>query len=259
MLCATRSGRQLSEVFVQLPSRKELPEYYELIRKPVDFKKIKVCCWRWLRDRREWWLVCSLSPLRSPNTSLWHHRHFVSHYSALYPRNRSGGCDHISHLFWSCWWHWSWALTVKLCTKLNRDNSAKHPHLEFGAPPQQLPQFKGCSLLCCTFIASSSSFSVFVYYIQVWTDMNLSCNLTGTLCISQRGSDGCDVWNPALDEGSASVWVMSVNQTVPPCRCFSLGRIECGTINTGAWETWRRMWCCFVTTPRPSTWRDPRS
>lgn len=37
------SGRQLSEVFIQLPSRKELPEYYELIRKPVDFKKIKVC------------------------------------------------------------------------------------------------------------------------------------------------------------------------------------------------------------------------
>ncbi|KAK5870739.1 hypothetical protein PBY51_003661 [Eleginops maclovinus] len=36
-----RAGRQLSEVFVQLPSRKELPEYYELIRKPVDFKKIK--------------------------------------------------------------------------------------------------------------------------------------------------------------------------------------------------------------------------
>uniref|UniRef100_A0A8C7NPD2 SWI/SNF related BAF chromatin remodeling complex subunit ATPase 2 n=1 Tax=Oncorhynchus mykiss TaxID=8022 RepID=A0A8C7NPD2_ONCMY len=36
-----QSNRQLSEVFVQLPSRKELPEYYELIRKPVDFKKIK--------------------------------------------------------------------------------------------------------------------------------------------------------------------------------------------------------------------------
>ncbi|GAB0209480.1 probable global transcription activator SNF2L2 [Grus japonensis] len=34
-------GRQLSEVFIQLPSRKELPEYYELIRKPVDFKKLK--------------------------------------------------------------------------------------------------------------------------------------------------------------------------------------------------------------------------
>ncbi|XP_060711240.1 SWI/SNF related, matrix associated, actin dependent regulator of chromatin, subfamily a, member 4a isoform X5 [Hemiscyllium ocellatum] len=35
------TGRQLSEVFIQLPSRKELPEYYELIRKPVDFRKIK--------------------------------------------------------------------------------------------------------------------------------------------------------------------------------------------------------------------------
>uniref|UniRef100_A0A8C1B7W5 SWI/SNF related BAF chromatin remodeling complex subunit ATPase 4a n=1 Tax=Cyprinus carpio carpio TaxID=630221 RepID=A0A8C1B7W5_CYPCA len=32
---------QLSNVFIQLPSRKELPEYYELIRKPVDFRKIK--------------------------------------------------------------------------------------------------------------------------------------------------------------------------------------------------------------------------
>uniref|UniRef100_A0A671RP94 Probable global transcription activator SNF2L2 n=1 Tax=Sinocyclocheilus anshuiensis TaxID=1608454 RepID=A0A671RP94_9TELE len=40
-LLQTDMGRQLSEVFVQLPSRKELPEYYELIRKPVDFKKIK--------------------------------------------------------------------------------------------------------------------------------------------------------------------------------------------------------------------------
>ncbi|KAL4647915.1 transcription activator BRG1-like [Arapaima gigas] len=35
------NGRQLSEVFIRLPSRKELPEYYELIRKPVDFRKIK--------------------------------------------------------------------------------------------------------------------------------------------------------------------------------------------------------------------------
>lgn len=40
------SGRQLSEVFIQLPSRKELPEYYELIRKPVDFRKIKVTALR---------------------------------------------------------------------------------------------------------------------------------------------------------------------------------------------------------------------
>ncbi|XP_010770046.1 transcription activator BRG1-like, partial [Notothenia coriiceps] len=40
-LCFRINGRQLSEVFIQLPSRKELPEYYELIRKPVDFRKIK--------------------------------------------------------------------------------------------------------------------------------------------------------------------------------------------------------------------------
>ena len=42
MSYCSASGRQLSEVFIQLPSRKELPEYYELIRKPVDFRKIKV-------------------------------------------------------------------------------------------------------------------------------------------------------------------------------------------------------------------------
>lgn len=41
VICCSASGRQLSEVFIQLPSRKELPEYYELIRKPVDFRKIK--------------------------------------------------------------------------------------------------------------------------------------------------------------------------------------------------------------------------
>lgn len=42
VMSCSASGRQLSEVFIQLPSRKELPEYYELIRKPVDFRKIKV-------------------------------------------------------------------------------------------------------------------------------------------------------------------------------------------------------------------------
>jgi SWI/SNF-related matrix-associated actin-dependent regulator of chromatin subfamily A protein 2/4 len=33
--------RVLSEAFMELPSRKELPDYYEVIRKPVDIKKIK--------------------------------------------------------------------------------------------------------------------------------------------------------------------------------------------------------------------------
>ncbi|XP_076868027.1 SWI/SNF-related matrix-associated actin-dependent regulator of chromatin subfamily A member 2 isoform X3 [Brachyhypopomus gauderio] len=37
----TRLGRQISKGFVQLPSRKEVPEYYELIRKPVDFRRIR--------------------------------------------------------------------------------------------------------------------------------------------------------------------------------------------------------------------------
>ncbi|XP_074643538.1 SWI/SNF-related matrix-associated actin-dependent regulator of chromatin subfamily A member 2-like [Tubulanus polymorphus] len=32
--------RVLSEAFFQLPSRKDLPDYYEIIKKPVDFKKI---------------------------------------------------------------------------------------------------------------------------------------------------------------------------------------------------------------------------
>lgn len=46
VISRSTSGRQLSEVFIQLPSRKELPEYYELIRKPVDFRKIKVQLFR---------------------------------------------------------------------------------------------------------------------------------------------------------------------------------------------------------------------
>ena len=34
-------GRILSEPFYQLPSRKELPDYYEVIKKPMDFKRIR--------------------------------------------------------------------------------------------------------------------------------------------------------------------------------------------------------------------------
>ena len=33
--------RVLSDAFMELPSRKELPDYYDVIRKPVDIKKIK--------------------------------------------------------------------------------------------------------------------------------------------------------------------------------------------------------------------------
>jgi SWI/SNF-related matrix-associated actin-dependent regulator of chromatin subfamily A member 2/4 len=34
--------RVLSDPFGVLPSKKELPDYYEVIRKPVDFNKIQV-------------------------------------------------------------------------------------------------------------------------------------------------------------------------------------------------------------------------
>jgi SWI/SNF-related matrix-associated actin-dependent regulator of chromatin subfamily A protein 2/4 len=33
-------GRILSEPFMKLPSRRELPDYYEVIKKPLDIKKI---------------------------------------------------------------------------------------------------------------------------------------------------------------------------------------------------------------------------
>merc|ERR1739846_72341 len=33
-------GRILSEPFIKLPSRKDLPDYYEIIRKPTDITKI---------------------------------------------------------------------------------------------------------------------------------------------------------------------------------------------------------------------------
>ncbi|XP_050674085.1 ATP-dependent helicase brm isoform X2 [Leptidea sinapis] len=34
------NGRQLSEPFMKLPSRRELPDYYDIIKKPLDIKKI---------------------------------------------------------------------------------------------------------------------------------------------------------------------------------------------------------------------------
>lgn len=34
--------RVLSEPFMVLPSKRELPDYYEVIKKPMDFRRIKV-------------------------------------------------------------------------------------------------------------------------------------------------------------------------------------------------------------------------
>jgi hypothetical protein len=39
IFCAS-DGRVLSEPFMKLPSRRELPDYYEIIKKPLDIKKI---------------------------------------------------------------------------------------------------------------------------------------------------------------------------------------------------------------------------
>jgi hypothetical protein len=39
----------LRDGFSKLPSRKDLPEYYEITAKKVDFKKIKVKCWSVVR------------------------------------------------------------------------------------------------------------------------------------------------------------------------------------------------------------------
>ena len=41
--CST--GRQLSAIFRVLPTRKELPEYYQIIKKPMDLRKIRVSLW----------------------------------------------------------------------------------------------------------------------------------------------------------------------------------------------------------------------
>ena len=35
-------NRVLAEPFVTLPTRKELPDYYQLIKTPIDIRKIKV-------------------------------------------------------------------------------------------------------------------------------------------------------------------------------------------------------------------------
>ncbi|MCL4126086.1 UNVERIFIED_CONTAM: hypothetical protein GTU68_037504, partial [Idotea baltica] len=35
-----RDGRVLSEPFMKLPSRRELPDYYEIIKRPMDIRKV---------------------------------------------------------------------------------------------------------------------------------------------------------------------------------------------------------------------------
>lgn len=37
----TRDERDLAEPFIQLPSRRELPQYYEFIERPMDLNRVK--------------------------------------------------------------------------------------------------------------------------------------------------------------------------------------------------------------------------
>lgn len=51
------TGRQLSAIFRVLPTRKELPEYYQIIKKPMDLRKI--------RDRVLKYRYCSLDDMQA--------------------------------------------------------------------------------------------------------------------------------------------------------------------------------------------------
>ena len=41
LILSNRDGRVLSDPFLQLPTRRELPDYYEIIKKPIDLKRIQ--------------------------------------------------------------------------------------------------------------------------------------------------------------------------------------------------------------------------
>jgi hypothetical protein len=37
-----KDGRQLAEIFLELPLKKDYPDYYETIKKPISFEQIQV-------------------------------------------------------------------------------------------------------------------------------------------------------------------------------------------------------------------------
>ena len=42
MVILSSTSRNLAEIFMVLPTRKELPDYYQIIKQPVDIRKIRV-------------------------------------------------------------------------------------------------------------------------------------------------------------------------------------------------------------------------
>jgi protein polybromo-1 len=39
-LCKKKQGRQLSLIFLKLPSKHDYPDYYDIIKRPIDLEKI---------------------------------------------------------------------------------------------------------------------------------------------------------------------------------------------------------------------------
>lgn len=39
-MCVCSDSRVLSDPFMKLPSKRKLPDYYDVIKKPIDIKKI---------------------------------------------------------------------------------------------------------------------------------------------------------------------------------------------------------------------------
>lgn len=43
-----KSGREVTEFFLELPSAEDYPDYYEVIQQPISLEEIKVSYYRWL-------------------------------------------------------------------------------------------------------------------------------------------------------------------------------------------------------------------
>lgn len=71
----------LSEPFYQLPSRRELPDYYDIVKRPMDFKKmrknIKIHKYRCMEDMdRDMALLCTNAQLYNMEGSLVSYKHW---------------------------------------------------------------------------------------------------------------------------------------------------------------------------------------
>lgn len=40
---ASGSGRDISAIFMELPDRKDIPDYYRTIKNPISLEEIEVC------------------------------------------------------------------------------------------------------------------------------------------------------------------------------------------------------------------------